>query len=371
MDKRISLKFVFLVLAVLGISFFSISYQGWLPKLTFAAEGDAIHGWAWSENIGWISFNSLNPGAGGDVEYGVDVNRETGNFSGFAWSENIGWIDFAPAGPYPKGPHHPFRHLPASNNLNGWARIVSLAPVGKGWISARGPTYGLSIDESGDFQGWAWSQDFGWINFNGPTYKVTVKPTDFILSENEELKTCSTIGLSWTDSLGANGYSIWRVGVNVTPSSYCKAANDPAGCTPYLAINLTNSELDEMTDYSYFIRAYNKLAYTDSNTLDVTTPACLPSQPRNLISVGECPDIIRLYWESPASPGTSYNIYRKLATDANYPDIPLASIGGTFYEDHLASGFGYTWFNYKVVAVGVAGEGDPAETSEVACSECN
>lgn len=371
MRKRISLKFIFLILAVLGISLFSVSCQGWLPKLTFAAEGDAMHGWAWSENIGWISFNSLNPGAGGDVEYGVDVSWETGNFQGYAWSENVGWIDFSPSGPYPKGPNRPVRYLPVSGNLNGWARIVSLAGVGKGWISARGPGYGASIDENGDFQGYAWSEDFGWINFNGPTYKVTAKPSDLTLTENEELTTCSTVGLTWTESLGADGYSIWRNGENVTPIAYCKAPDDPAGCTPYLATNLTDSPLDDMTDYSYFIRAYNFFIFTDSNILDLTTSACQPSAPRNFISVGECPDVIRLYWEAPARPGTSYNIYRKLATDASYPDIPLTSTTDTFYEDHLPAGFGYTWFNYRLVAVGIAGEGDPAETSEVPCSECN
>lgn len=374
--RRRSRKII--VLAILGVVIIGLVLV--YNDRIFASEGDAVYGWAWSDNIGWISFNSLNPASGGSASYGVDIDWDTGYFSGFTWSENIGWIDFGPLEGYPKGPLYQVRYLPASGNLKGWARIVSLKPEGTGWISMRGPGYGVSIDEAGDFQGYAWSEDFGWISFNNdPDYKVTVKPAAFTLSENELLRNCSNLGLTWTISLGANGYSIWRDGENITPIGSCKAPDDPPGCSPYLSTDFTDTLLDELTDYSYFIRAYNKITSTDSNILDLTTPSCLPSQPRNLISVGECgpPPIIRLYWGIPARPGTSYNIYRKFATDPSYPDTPNIATGFTcasypcMYEDTLGSGFGYTWFNYKVVAVGVAGEGDPAETSEVPCSECN
>jgi len=61
-----------------------------------ADENDNVWGWAWSENIGWISFNGVN--------YGVNIDPASGDFSGYAWSENIGWIKFDPAGPYPNPP---------------------------------------------------------------------------------------------------------------------------------------------------------------------------------------------------------------------------------------------------------------------------
>ena len=59
-----------------------------------AGTTDNVSGWAWSENIGWISFN--NTTGGGTTNYGVNINPSTGVFSGYAWSENIGWIDFGP-----------------------------------------------------------------------------------------------------------------------------------------------------------------------------------------------------------------------------------------------------------------------------------
>lgn len=367
------------------ILFFTLIILGLLLIFTsesaLAAQDDACSGWAWSENVGWISFNNLNPGAEGDTAYGVNVETD-GDVTGYAWGEYIGWIDFSPSGPYPDCPGCPnysARYDSANNELDGWAQIVSMASVDKGWIKLRDSNYGVWIDVNGDFQDWAWSEDIGWISFNGANepggadYKVKVSIGDFILSENSELTTCSTVGLSWTISLGANGYGIWRAGVNVTPASYCQAYDTPPGCNPYTATNFTDTELEELTSYSYFIRAYNYIIFTDSNTIDVITPPCLPSQPRNLISTGECPDTIRLYWDSPVRPGISYNIYRKRATDASYPALPLGSTVNTFYEDNtIPAGAGYTWFNYKVVAVSESGvEGDPAETTEVACSECN
>jgi len=60
-------------------------------KKAQAGTGDNVSGWAWSENIGWISFN--NTTGGGGVNYGVNIGSD-GIFSGYAWSENIGWISF-------------------------------------------------------------------------------------------------------------------------------------------------------------------------------------------------------------------------------------------------------------------------------------
>ena len=69
-----------------------------------------VYGWAWSENIGWISFNCYNDYDGDGVreshcidkgyssDYGVNIDDSTGLFSGYAWSGNIGWIWFAPTG---------------------------------------------------------------------------------------------------------------------------------------------------------------------------------------------------------------------------------------------------------------------------------
>ncbi len=63
---------------------------------TTQADSVDLMGEAWSENIGWISFNCATTPAGCDgiSDYKVTLDTVTNNLSGYAWSENIGWIQF-------------------------------------------------------------------------------------------------------------------------------------------------------------------------------------------------------------------------------------------------------------------------------------
>ena len=77
------------VLILIFITFF-------VGNFVFASTNDNVYGWAWSENLGWVSFNCV-----GDstflctrVGYGINVDKTTGRFEGYAWSENLGWISF-------------------------------------------------------------------------------------------------------------------------------------------------------------------------------------------------------------------------------------------------------------------------------------
>jgi len=79
-----NIKF-FLLIFIIALSFFVFE------KIK-AGSADNVSGWAWSENVGWISFNNIT--GGGPVDYGVNVDALTGDFSGYAWSENVGWISF-------------------------------------------------------------------------------------------------------------------------------------------------------------------------------------------------------------------------------------------------------------------------------------
>ena len=168
------------------------------PEIAKAGASDNVSGWAWSENIGWISFNSTNTGAA--VDYGVNIDPSTGLFSGEAWSGGtdssasgtIGWIDFAPSGPYPGSPNYSVcLDLPGSGQtcdgvgnykVSGWARALSAtsSPGGwDGWIKLNGTTtdgtpYGVSLNPvTREFEGWAAGWDdststavIGWISFN-------------------------------------------------------------------------------------------------------------------------------------------------------------------------------------------------------------
>ena len=90
---------------------------------------DGLWGYAYGEQIGWISLNCHNDEDTCSYPYGVS-NDGTGVLSGFAWSENAGWIDF------------------------GTSTSPSTRP------------YGVTIDSNGDFQGYAYAENLGWISFN-------------------------------------------------------------------------------------------------------------------------------------------------------------------------------------------------------------
>jgi len=160
----------------------------------FAGPLHNVGGWAWSENIGWVSFNSSDSGAGGGADYGVNIDKNTGVMSGYAWSKHIGWISFnaADLAGCPSGTCEAKVDTACAGGqceVSGWARVISAKddPEGAGgwagFVSLRGsgPDYGVYIDPvTKDFHGWAWSDMvLGWLSFNsanpgagGGPYKV-------------------------------------------------------------------------------------------------------------------------------------------------------------------------------------------------------
>ena len=156
-----------------------------------AGTGENVYGWAWSSNIGWISFN--NTSGGGGVNYGVNINPETNMLSGYAWSENIGWITFnqgellgCPSVP-------PFTPCLAwidplcvtdQCDIFGWARACSVFQSGcsgvldsnrggwDGWLRLANTDYDYQVYvDSGvtpaEFYDWSWSDMVvGWTSFN-------------------------------------------------------------------------------------------------------------------------------------------------------------------------------------------------------------
>jgi hypothetical protein len=127
---------------------------------TAHASGAAITGYAWSSNIGWISFAGTAADAGNDP-YGVTVGA-SGVLSGYAWSSAVGWINFGA---------NSCGATPTITNgaLTGWAQVVS---TGGGWdgcisLSGASPAYGVTLSGS-TFAGYAWGSDVvGWVSFSG------------------------------------------------------------------------------------------------------------------------------------------------------------------------------------------------------------
>ena len=165
-----------------------------------AASADNVHGWAWSSNIGWVSFNCTDGGNGGiDVcassNYGVNLDG-AGLMTGYAWSSNIGWISFN-ASDLSGCPLAPCKAQLVGTALTGWARALAGGTAGSGgwsgWISLNctsapgdactGHPYGVVLNGNA-FEQFAWDADMdivfggnigiGWLQFNPPGGGVLV-----------------------------------------------------------------------------------------------------------------------------------------------------------------------------------------------------
>ena len=188
-------SFLIALLAVAVSAAFSLSAGR--PVATHAASGSNVSGFAWSETVGWLSFNNSSDGS--VQPYGVSVDTSaiasggTGAFSGQAWSENLGWISFDRAmtgNPPSNDPGNGSGPIAAvdwsTGKVGGWARVISgcqamtgvpaafctgasagaMAGGWDGWISLSGSNYGVTIDKTtGKFGGYAWGSDVvGWLD---------------------------------------------------------------------------------------------------------------------------------------------------------------------------------------------------------------
>ena len=274
----------------------AISMVFGLVKEMKAGEADNVSGWAWSENIGWISFNCYNEydgvleshctDAGYDSDYGVNIEPSTGNFSGYAWSENIGWISFEPAdvSSCPIAGTCETKLDFETKKVSGWAKVLS----DNSWIKLRGQTtetppkeYGVYWDpaDNQELKGWAWSDMVvGWISFNckdgGETqnnictksdYQVIAKvditppPVPTMDSEPEYTKgTSHTVSCSEVTDIGVGGVEY----------QFCKNTSDPtSGCTLSDWSSSTSATFSGLTSgqiYYYFVRVRDSLENTSS-----------------------------------------------------------------------------------------------------------
>ncbi|MEK7452606.1 MAG: hypothetical protein AAB614_00025 [Patescibacteria group bacterium] len=173
-----------------------------------------IVGAAWSGSIGWISFvpncdkdgDGLSDGGVGCppaldpvITYGILLDTPTDNLSGKAWSDSVGWISFNIADLagcpdiFPGDVECQPRIV--GGNVLGWARALNTSGGGwDGWISLSclnsgvcGTSYYQVLFSlaTGEFSGSAWGDVvIDWVSFKGPTYGVTTAPTTPTVTAN-------------------------------------------------------------------------------------------------------------------------------------------------------------------------------------------
>jgi len=190
-----------------------------------------LHGWAWSSNIGWISFNSADTGAGGGP-YKVTVDTSNGAMNGFAWSPNIGWVAFGDdADPAIQAQQCP---QPADDptlpygcdavvdlsigQVTGWGHVVGKGIGDDTWIQLSGTNHlsgsngGVAYSPSnGKFRGYAWEPtETGWVDFSGVSCPgcvnapMTATCTGVAQTGGTDLYTATAVGGSGTYSYSWN-----------------------------------------------------------------------------------------------------------------------------------------------------------------------
>jgi len=213
---KLPLYLLIIIGLIFGLNFLFSPSRSFLPNVRIVKAGDTqnLIGWAWSENVGWFSFNSVDcdenadgisdgvptgcPPAGTSIpNYGVNINPISGYFSGYAWSENVGWLSFnrSETGTPPSNDPCPsdncvakvvpsglFRKDDNNVDIEGWARVlaacdsvpcVSSSGGWDGWVRFdhgfdNEPIFSASEDK---LHNWAWDGDvIGWLSFNSDEF---------------------------------------------------------------------------------------------------------------------------------------------------------------------------------------------------------
>lgn len=162
MKKYFTLLSLFLLLIAVSIISPSFSKAG-----TNATTADDLMGYAWSDNMGWISFGGTSVLG----TYGVDFSTTTGYLSGYAWADNVGWVSFNEETGCPDGSAdcRPKADLTSPDNtvsLVGWGKVLAEGWNSDGWMRFSGTDHAVLYNkELGQFSGNAWGDEVGWIEF--------------------------------------------------------------------------------------------------------------------------------------------------------------------------------------------------------------
>lgn len=191
--KMMRLLVTGVLLTVLGGVIVSLTQEPEIVRATNHNNG-ILSGFAWSDNIGWVSMNCDQTAVGGintcaSSNYHVAINSSGFTVEGYAWSDNIGWIHFDHGRndcPQPGDCEATFST--ADGEFRGWALAESAGDGWDGWIALNcestadncvSSTYQLSAT-NGNFDpgSFAWGDDVvGWLNFSMVSHADICTPT--------------------------------------------------------------------------------------------------------------------------------------------------------------------------------------------------
>lgn len=222
------------------------------------ADTAGFSGYAWSDNIGWVSLSGSN--------YGF-VMDSSGKLSGYAWSDNIGWIT-ANESELSGCPTNPCRAKMNGDALTGWLRALSNGGGWDGWISLSGSGYGVTRSGS-SLSGYAWGGDVvGWLDFS---LALAPPEPDFVPSEDG--LTGHLQFVPETISLGDTSQVHWNVN-NVTSCSVTGTNGDSWTGLSSGSAGKTSSPILDQTTYTLRCSAYQGV--TPPTITETSAPSCTP-----------------------------------------------------------------------------------------------
>ncbi len=243
-----------------------------LPTETSASASHNVSGYAWSDNIGWVSFNCTNTSCA-STDYGVNLDSTTGNLSGYAWSDNVGWISFNETTGCPVGTCQPRL---SGGALLGWAKATAASGGWDGWISLSsanggGGTYGITLSGT-SFQNYAWGSDvIGWLQWNpafgGVTLGATQPPviTSFTPTPPSVLSgNASTLDWTTTNAGSCTGSGGWS-GSKTVPSG--SQSTGPLSVDTSFTLTCTNAVGSVQQTVNVLITLPIDYSLTNQNTI--------------------------------------------------------------------------------------------------------
>lgn len=327
MNKKISFLFLVVLIGFLTVNIAKLEAAKGGDEDSGGAtdvSGQYVFGWAWGgtsetggPGVGWIKFNSCNddnprdgqPDQGCVPSYGVKVDTNNGKVSGYAWSSNVGWISFnrsdtgAPpsddAGSSDVIAKFEMAKGDFNGKINGWARVLSgmdsTTDGWDGWIHlsdtssnpSRHPSgyndgsKGVSYNkDAGTIVGYAWGAGvLGWIKFVAVTFGGNSGPFDYNLSNSGNIQVVAG---------GSGQVSIAREYVSGTAEPVTISITSPAitgvtpvlggnnPCTPYCSSNITFNVAANTVPQTYNIavkgRSSSGIERTTNFNLTVTPP---------------------------------------------------------------------------------------------------
>ncbi len=155
-----------------------------------------------------------------------------------------------------------------------------------------------------------------------------------------------SLTLNWADgSINENGFNVYR---SVDGTNFTLAATLDSGATTY-----TDGGLNEGTQYTYKVSAWNSGGATLSDTVSATTGINAPAAPSALNVAFTTTSSITLNWNDTASNETGYKIYR--STDG--VNFTLAANLGVNADSYTDTGLSEnTQLYYKISVSNQGGE---------------